>query len=65
MMARNREGVCSISATSLRVPDSAELDFWKNRLVKLGVEHDDIKERENRKTLAFRDPEGQCLIRIG
>lgn len=64
MMARHREGVCSISATSLRVADDAALEYWKNRFAKLGIEHDDIKERSNRKTLAFRDPEGQHLILV-
>lgn len=64
MMAPNREGVCSISATSLRVADNAVLDFWKNRFADLGVEHEIVIERAGRKTLAFRDPEGQRLILV-
>lgn len=64
MMARNREGVCSISATSLRVADDAALIFWKKRFTELGIEHGEIKEKANRKTLAFRDPEGQRLILV-
>ncbi len=64
MMARNHEGVCSISATSLRVPNDAALEFWKQRFTELNVEHDEIKERAYRKTLTFRDPEGQRLILV-
>lgn len=56
---RNRDGNNSISALSLRVPDDKALDYWKHRLTGFSVEHDEITERGGRKTLAFRDPEGQ------
>lgn len=64
LMAQNREGVCSISATSLRVADDAALAFWKNRIAEHGMEQEEIKVRADRNTLAFRDPEGQRLILV-
>ncbi|WP_026701254.1 ring-cleaving dioxygenase [Salibacterium aidingense] len=62
MAAPNQPGASSISATSLRVPDDKALQFWKERLEEKGVEHEDIKGRGGRNTLAFQDFEGQRLI---
>lgn len=64
MAGRNHEGVSSISALSLRVPNDQALEFWKERFDELNVEHEEIRERANRKTLAFKDPEGQRLILV-
>jgi glyoxalase family protein len=55
------EGTNSISSTSLRVPSDKSLNFWQNRFKSLGVDYDDISEVSGRKTLSFRDFEGQRL----
>ncbi|SDP58816.1 ring-cleaving dioxygenase [Halobacillus aidingensis] len=57
-------GTRSISTTSLRVKSDEALEYWKKRFEEHSVEQDDIKERLGRKTLSFRDPEGQRLILI-
>ncbi|GAE34285.1 ring-cleaving dioxygenase [Halalkalibacter akibai] len=54
-------GTNSISLTSLRVASDASLDYWKNRLEEYQVDHDEIQTKYGRKTLAFRDFEGQRL----
>ncbi|WP_409291275.1 ring-cleaving dioxygenase [Peribacillus sp. SCS-37] len=64
MAARTHEGVNSISATSLRVADDSDLQYWKKRLQDHGVETEGIKERAGRMTLAFRDYEGMRLILV-
>ncbi|MBW4084389.1 ring-cleaving dioxygenase [Paenibacillus sp. S150] len=61
---RNRDGNNSISALSLRVPDDNALEYWEKRLTEFQVEHDGITDRGGRKTLAFRDHEGQRLILV-
>ncbi|MDF0725592.1 ring-cleaving dioxygenase [Cytobacillus sp. S13-E01] len=57
-------GTNSISATSLRVPADASLDYWKKRFEEYGVEHDGISQQTGRTTLAFRDFEGQRMILV-
>ncbi|MYL69541.1 ring-cleaving dioxygenase [Halobacillus litoralis] len=57
-------GTRSISTTSLRVKNDEALEYWKKRFEEYSVEQEDIKERLGRKTLSFRDPEGQRLILI-
>jgi glyoxalase family protein len=64
MTARNREGVSSISALSLRVADDESLRFWKRRFEQFQVDHDEITDRAGRATLAFRDHEGQRLVLV-
>ncbi|MCY9592246.1 ring-cleaving dioxygenase [Paenibacillus chitinolyticus] len=64
MAARNREGVSSISAASLRVAGDEALSWWKKRFTEFGVDHDEIQDRAGRATLAFRDFEGQRLILV-
>ncbi len=59
-----RPGTNSISATSLRVPSDAALQFWADRFKQFEVEHEEIKERAGRLTLAFEDFEGQRLILV-
>ncbi|OLO39090.1 ring-cleaving dioxygenase [Alkalihalophilus pseudofirmus] len=61
---QTRYGTNSISTTSLRVPSDASLDFWKKRFEQNQVDHDDISEHTGRKTLAFRDFEGQRLMLV-
>ncbi|MDR7071390.1 ring-cleaving dioxygenase [Fictibacillus barbaricus] len=64
MAGRNHDGNNSISAISLRVKNDAALSYWEKRLTEYGVETEAIKERAERKTLAFRDLEGQRLILV-
>lgn len=59
MAAQNREGVNSISLTSLRVDNDEALLYWRERFMEYGVDHDAIMPRAGRNTLAFRDNEGQ------
>ncbi|MBM7661934.1 glyoxalase family protein [Bacillus mesophilus] len=58
------EGSNSISATSLRVPKDASLQYWKERFETLGVEHDEITHETGRATLSFTDFEGQRLVLV-
>lgn len=57
-------GSRSISTTSLRVKNDEALTYWQKRLEEHDIDLDPIKERLGRKTLAFRDPEGQRLILV-
>ena len=63
-MAPNREGVSSISATSLRVPSNKALEFWLKRFDDYGVKHGEISERAGRLTLEFRDFETQRFFLV-
>jgi len=63
-MAPNREGVSSISATSLRVPSDKALEFWLKRFDDYGVKHGEISERAGRLTLEFRDFETQRFFLV-
>jgi glyoxalase family protein len=64
MAGRNHEGNNSISAISLRVRNDKALTYWENRLNEYGILTEGIKDRAGRKTLAFRDKEGQRLILV-
>lgn len=57
-------GTNSISVTSLRVASDASLQYWKERFVQHGVEHDEISTATGRAALAFRDFEGQRLVLV-
>lgn len=61
---RNVDGNNSISALSLRVPSDRALDYWSERLTEFEVEHEEVKQRAGRATLAFKDFEGQRLILV-
>lgn len=61
---RNVDGNNSISALSLRVPNDQALDYWIRRLDEFGVEHEEVKQRAGRATLAFKDFEGQRLVLV-
>jgi glyoxalase family protein len=61
MAGRNHEGVNSISEIALRVKDDSALAYWKSRFEELGVDHEEITARFNRKVLSFKDFEGQRL----
>jgi glyoxalase family protein len=58
-LGQNREGISSISALSLRVPSDESLIFWSDRLRSFLIEPGEIKIRAERKTIEFRDFEGQ------
>ncbi|MCP1135611.1 ring-cleaving dioxygenase [Paenibacillus polysaccharolyticus] len=64
MAGRTREGVNSISATSLRVPSDAALAYWAQRFDEYEVTHGEIVQRGGRATLAFTDFEGMRLILV-
>ncbi len=63
-MAREQEGIGSISAVSLRVRDRAALAQWQERLEEFGVEQDGMAERAGRASIAFRDFEGQHMVLV-
>ena len=64
MAGETREGVNSISATSLRVPNDAALTYWLQRFDEYEVPHGEITERGGRLTLSFTDFENQRLILV-
>ncbi|MCP1425062.1 glyoxalase family protein [Paenibacillus xylanexedens] len=64
MAGQTREGVNSISGTSLRVPNDAALTYWQQRFDEFEVPHGEIVERGGRATLSFTDFEGQRLILV-
>ena len=64
MMSPNKNGNNSISLIGLKVASDEALSYWEKRFYKLGIEHDEIVERNGHKTLAFRDYEGQRLMLI-
>ncbi|WP_334075508.1 MULTISPECIES: ring-cleaving dioxygenase [Paenibacillus] len=61
---RNVDGNNSISALSLRVPSDRALEYWSRRLAEFEVEHEEVKQRAGRATLAFKDFEGQRLVLV-
>lgn len=57
-----RLGYGMISGIMLGVRGQQALTWWEQRLTSLGVEHEQVRERaDGRSVLAFRDPEGQRL----
>lgn len=64
MAGQTREGVNSISATSLRVPSDAALQYWIKRFDEYEVPHGEITNRGGRATLSFTDFENQRLILV-
>ena len=60
-IAANHPGTGEVSATELRVPDRAALEWWVGRFDELGVNHGGLAERDGRSYLDFTDPEGQRL----
>lgn len=56
-----RRGTRSIARTSLRVRDSTALEWWAGHLTRSGVAVSAVRERDDRRTLDFEDPEGQRL----
>ena len=63
-LAQNREGISSISATSLRVPSNKALNYWISRFDQFGVKHGEIMERAGRLTLEFRGLESQRFFLV-
>ncbi|RWZ58827.1 ring-cleaving dioxygenase [Halobacillus fulvus] len=64
MAGHTYTGSQSISTTSLRVKDDDALDYWQKRLQEFQIDQDPIQVRMGRKTISFRDPEGQRLILV-
>ncbi|GIN85329.1 putative ring-cleaving dioxygenase MhqA [Heyndrickxia sporothermodurans] len=62
--ARNHDGNNSISEISLRVKNDEALIFWKKRFEETNVEHGEIETVFNRKSLRFKDFEGQRMILV-
>jgi glyoxalase family protein len=60
-IGQTREGVSSISGTSLRVASDAALRYWVERFTEHGVKHEPITEHAGRNVIFFEDPEGQQL----
>jgi len=56
-----KRGTHSISRTGLRVAGEDTLRWWRTRFEEEGVSHNDIVDRDGRKTLDFEDFEGQRL----
>src|SRR6478736_1163120 len=63
-VGRERRGTRSIVRTGLRVSGEEALRFWTGRLTGLGVAHEDIREEDGRRILAFEDGEGQRLALV-
>ena len=61
--SRHEPGVSDISRIGLRVPASA-LEWWRERLARLGVPHEAASTIHGRPTLRFTDPEGQRLALV-
>jgi glyoxalase family protein len=60
---REQRGTNSIARTALRVA-GVSLPWWRERLTKAAVPHQDIAVIDGRATLEFEDPEGQRLALI-
>jgi len=58
---RERRGTNSIIRTGLQVDNVEALQWWRERFATLGVKHDGISERAERRVLDFEDFEGQRL----
>jgi glyoxalase family protein len=56
-----KEGVSSISGTSLRVSSDDALRYWEDRFTEHGVKHSTITKFASRNVIFFEDPEGQKL----
>lgn len=63
-IGQNREGVGSISATSLRVKDDKALAYWLERLTEHDVVHTPITSYAGRNVIFLQDPEKQPLILV-
>jgi glyoxalase family protein len=63
-IGQGREGVSSISSTSLRVADDEALRYWIERFMEYGVKHTPITEFAGRNVIYFEDPEDQKLALV-
>ena len=59
-----RDGVSSISNSSLRVASDAALKYWIERFTELNVKHAPITEFAGRNVIFFEDAEGQQLTLV-
>src|SRR6201988_4743544 len=62
--AREHRGTRSVARTGLRVNGKKSLDFWQDRLLKLGAHVGKVTDVDSRLTLPFEDPEGQRLVLV-
>lgn len=60
----NKEGVSSISGTSLRVKNDDALRYWTERFTEKGVRHSPITGHAGRNVIFFEDPESQKLALV-
>jgi glyoxalase family protein len=60
----NHPGPGGIAATGLRVPSTAALEWWAERLTQYGVVHNGVSEFHGRNRIQFADPEGQQLALV-
>jgi glyoxalase family protein len=58
-----RRGTGEVALTAFSVPDDS-LDFWRVRLVRLGVPHHDLEPRFGEPALALSDPDGLPLALV-
>ncbi|WP_373231153.1 ring-cleaving dioxygenase [Cohnella sp.] len=63
-IGEGKDGVSSISGTSLRVATDDALRYWINRFTELSVKHSPITEFAGRNVIFFEDPEGQKLALV-
>lgn len=61
---QTRPGVSSISSVSLRVLDSEDLHYWRDRFDDLGIDHSGIERHVGRNALRFTDPDGLPLVLV-
>jgi glyoxalase family protein len=60
-IADNVNGTGEVARTTFIVPDSAQLDWWADRLKENGVPVGEVEEHGGRQLLPFQDLEGQRL----
>ena len=60
----DQRGADSIAETLFRVDGRAALDYWAERLRRLGVAHEGLSDIDGRAALRFEDPEGQRLALV-
>lgn len=63
-LPRERRGGHAVTRTGLRVADEGSLEYWRERLVRLGVDAGPLETVDGRAQLRFEDPEGQRLALV-
>jgi glyoxalase family protein len=62
MAAPDKRGTDSITTTAFRVNGRDALDYWANRLIEHGVDHEGVTQFAGHDVIRFDDPEGQRLM---